>query len=106
MDLRMTARMTARMMAMTIEMTVSSSVYLMPSSTFSLNRYFQTTFHSKRGLVTKACTQHRGEERDDDGRHDRTRTLDRQGFNAIGNIEAVAVDLFLRHDAVSLFLSI
>ena len=56
MDLRMTARMTARMMAMTIEMTVSSSVYLMPSSTFSLNRYFQTTFHSKRGLVTKACT--------------------------------------------------
>ena len=56
MDLRITARITARIMAMTMEMTVSSNVYLMPSRTFSSNRYFQTTFHSKRGLVIRPCS--------------------------------------------------
>ena len=35
--------------------------------------------------------------------YDRTRTLDRQGFNAIGNIEAVAVDLFFAMMTVSFF---
>ena len=51
MDLRIMARITDRMMATTMEITVRVSVYWMPSSTFSLNRYFQTVGQSNRGLV-------------------------------------------------------
>ena len=51
MDLRIMARITDRMMATTMEITVRVSVYRIPSSTFSLNRYFQTVGQSNRGLV-------------------------------------------------------
>jgi len=50
-------------------------------------------------IGNQALQQHGGEQSDDDRRHNRARTLNRQRLDAIRNIEAVAVDLFLRHDA-------
>ncbi len=56
MDLRITASITDRTIATIMEITVSSSVYPTPSSTLSLNRYFQTVGQSSRSLVTIPCT--------------------------------------------------
>jgi len=51
-------------------------------------------------MAANRATMRGGGNRGDEApRHNRARTLNRQRLDAIRNIEAIAVDLFFRHDA-------